>query len=300
MFEALSDAGHSWNVYYDIFPTALFMRNLREYPFNFHGISQFVDDCQTGSLPTYSFVEPSYFSLPGLGPANDQHPDHNVEDGEMFIKTIYEALRASPLWEKSALIVTYDEHGGFFDHSPTPLDGIPNPDGIFSAPPYNFKFDRLGIRVPTIIVSPWVAKGLLVHEPTGPTPTSHFEHCSVMATLDKVLNVPGLPLNKRDAWAGTFETMFNLTSPRTDCPKHLPNPPKPKISRKTLYETPVNDLQLGMLETVNFLHGKKDDISEFKTEQDAAMYAHTGVQQFLAKKKMEMLNIPSDYAERKC
>jgi phospholipase C len=291
MFTALGDAGYSWKVYYDVFPSALFMRELREYPFNFHGTAQFVDDCASGNLPFYSFVEPSYFSVPTSGPANDQHPDHNVEDGEKFIKKIYEALRASPLWNKTAFIITYDEHGGFYDHAPTPVVGVPNPDGIISAPPYNFTFDRLGIRVPAIIVSPWVQKGALVHEPEGPMATSQFEHCSVAATLKKLYNVPKLPLNKRDAWAGTFESMFtSLSAPRTDCPAHLPDPPTPREEdlpphKRNLPNKRLNDLQLGMVETANYLGGKVDDISVLKTEQEGGNYVLDRLTKFFEEKK---------------
>jgi len=92
--------------------------------------------------------------------ANDQHPSHEISQGEMFIKELYEAVRASPLWNKTALVITYDEHGGFFDHVPTPLN-IPNPDGKVSQDP-SFDFTRIGIRVPTIVISPWVKKRALL------------------------------------------------------------------------------------------------------------------------------------------
>ena len=81
---------------------------------------------------------------------------------------MYEALRASPLWESSALLLTYDEHGGFFDHVPPPSEGVPNPDpssgadGLSGSQPEAqtaFAFDRLGVRIPTVLVSPWVRRG---------------------------------------------------------------------------------------------------------------------------------------------
>lgn len=75
------------------------------------------------------------------------------------LQKVYEALRASPQWDESLLLVTYDEHGGFFDHVPTPVTGVPNPDGITGPPPFNFGFDRLGVRVATLAISPWVEKG---------------------------------------------------------------------------------------------------------------------------------------------
>lgn len=62
--------------------------------------------------------------------ANDQHPDHDVRAGEALMKEVYESLRASPQWNQTLLIVTYDEHGGYWDHVPTPLAGVPSPDDI--------------------------------------------------------------------------------------------------------------------------------------------------------------------------
>lgn len=72
---------------------------------------------------------------------------------------MYEALRASPQWNQTVMIVTYDEHGGYFDHVPTPVRGVPSPDGIVGPEPFLFGFDRLGVRVPAIVVSPWIDKG---------------------------------------------------------------------------------------------------------------------------------------------
>jgi len=99
----------------------------------------------------------------------------------MFIKELYEAVRASPLWNKTALVITYDEHGGYYDHVPTPLN-IPNPDGKVSQDP-SFDFTRIGIRVPTVIISPWVKKGTIVHAPNG---SGQYEHSSVPATFKNI------------------------------------------------------------------------------------------------------------------
>ncbi|CAK9158142.1 unnamed protein product [Ilex paraguariensis] len=122
-------------------------------------------------------------------------------------------------------IIIYDEHGGFFDHVPTPVTGVPSPDGIVGPEPYNFQFDRLGVRVPAIIISPWIEKGTVLHGPSGPYPTSEFEHSSIPATVKKIFNLPEF-LTKRDAWAGTFEDVLSRNSPRTDCPATLPEPVK--------------------------------------------------------------------------
>ncbi|KAK7827543.1 non-specific phospholipase c2 [Quercus suber] len=140
----------------------------------------------------------------------------------MFVKEVYETLRASPQWNETLLVITYDEHGGFYDHVPTPVSGVPNPDGIVGPQPFNFKFDRLGVRVPTIVISPWIEKGTVVHGPKGsPFPTSEYEHSSIPATVKKLFNLSSPFLIKRVEWAGSFEgfvTVQTKKEPRTDCP----------------------------------------------------------------------------------
>ena len=118
------------------------------------------------------------------------------------------------------------EHGGFYDHAPTPLNDVPNPDGLISESPY-FLFDRLGVRVPTIMISPWIPKGLVVSEPLegqGPEPSSRYEHSSVPATVRRLFNITE-SLTRREAWAATFEHILSLPVARTDCPLTMPEVP---------------------------------------------------------------------------
>jgi len=105
--------------------------------------NNFLKDARGGTLPSVSWVDPNFFKFPlgldGPAEANDDHPPHDVLLGQRFIHVVYEALRRSPQWERLLLIVTYDEHGGFYDH---------------------VKPKRpLGPRVPTLLISPWVARG---------------------------------------------------------------------------------------------------------------------------------------------
>ena len=121
-------------------------------------IKDFYDDLAIGDIPDLTWIEPSYFNGPKKHhKATDQHPDHDVSLGEKLIKDVYEALRSSSLWNETALVITYDEHGGFFDHVKPPTN-IPNPDGRNSTDD-PFDFTRLGVRIPTVVVSPWVRKG---------------------------------------------------------------------------------------------------------------------------------------------
>jgi len=95
-----------------------------------------------------------------------------VTSGERLIKFVYESIRASSCWTKSALIITYDEHGGFYDHF-VPPGGVAAPGDV--APKYGFDFTQLGVRVPAIVVSPWIPKNLIDH--------TTYDHTTVLATL---------------------------------------------------------------------------------------------------------------------
>jgi phospholipase C len=156
-----------------------------------------------------------------------------VVDGELLIKSVYEALRASPLWNETVLLVAWDEHGGFYDHVPPPSVGVPAPDNQTCVDcPFAFGFDRLGVRTPALIVSPWVQKGQVISTPPAqykPTPSSQMELSSIPATLHHLFGTPNF-LTARDAWAVPLHWVWNstyshLTAPRTDCPTELPSPP---------------------------------------------------------------------------
>ena len=135
-------------------------RNLRKlkYVGNFHPFDlSFKEHCKKGNLPNYVVIEQRFWDL-HVVTANDDHPSHDVSVGQNFVREVYEALRSSPQWEQMLFIITYDEHGGFYDHVPTPVVGVPSPDGLVGNN-FNFQFDRLGVRVPTFFISPWVEPG---------------------------------------------------------------------------------------------------------------------------------------------
>src|SRR5215510_5992689 len=115
----------------------------------------FVATARTGTLPAVSFIEPDYIELPD---GNDDHAPADMMKGQILIATIVKALIESPQWKETLLIVTYDEHGGFYDHMPLPLE-ITAPDGMATGrliPPLANGERRLGVRVPAFIVSPLV------------------------------------------------------------------------------------------------------------------------------------------------
>ena len=168
-------------------------------------MDNFYKDLSSGGLAQYTLIQPTLSTGPPPGGgSNWQHPDGSVEAGEALIEKIYTALKASPYWDDSLFIITYDEHGGFFDHAPTPTEGIPAPDAVLA--PNGFAFDSLGVRIPTVAISPRIPKGTVVHAPTGasaPTPTSQYESTSIISTANKIFGIAG-SMTARDAWAGTF------------------------------------------------------------------------------------------------
>ncbi|KAM7280898.1 hypothetical protein ACFE04_008032 [Oxalis oulophora] len=286
IFESLEESGFSFGIYYQYPPSTLFYRNLRKLKYldNFHEFDlHFKNHCKEGKLPNYVVIEQRWFDLLKI-PANDDHPSHDIAEGQNFVKQVYEALRASPQWNEMLFVIIYDEHGGFYDHVSTPVKGIPSPDDMVGPAPYNFKFDRLGVRIPAFLISPWIERGTLLHGPLGPNPTSEFEHSSIPATVKKIFNLKNF-LTKRDAWAGTFETVLNRSTPRTDCPETLPEPVK---MRNTL---PKEDAQLSEFQeelvqlsaTLNGDHHKDiypDKLVENMTVAEAAKYCENALKKF--------------------
>lgn len=185
----------------------------------------FFKDLTDGTLPEYVLIEPR-MATSHAGPSNWQHPDNSVSAGEALIREVYQALRASKYWNESLLVITYDEHGGFFDHQHPAHSGVPAPDKMKSWD--GFDFTRLGIRIPTVMVSPWIAKGSVIGEPTGaraPTSTSQYDATSIISSANKIFGITE-HMTERDAWSGTFHDLVDgVQSPlREDCPMTLPAP----------------------------------------------------------------------------
>lgn len=161
IFDSLDENNLTFGIYYQNIPATLFYKSLRKlkHIVKFHDYAlKFKLHAKRGKLPNYVVVEQRYFDV-NLFPANDDHPSHDVAEGQRFVKEVYETLRSSPQWNEMAVLITYDEHGGFYDHVPTPVSHVPSPDGIVGPDPFYFSFDRLGVRVPTFLISPWIDKG---------------------------------------------------------------------------------------------------------------------------------------------
>jgi hypothetical protein len=129
------------------------------------------------------------------------------------------------------LSATDDDGGGFYDHVTPPSEGVPNPDSASgcqvpancSGHP-NFDFKRLGIRVTSYVISPWIPKNLAIQRPTGPQETSQWDLTSNVATAKNLFGLKTF-LTKRDAWSGSMTELLTLDEPRDDCPLHFPEGP---------------------------------------------------------------------------
>ncbi|MDR3702943.1 MAG: alkaline phosphatase family protein [Candidatus Sulfopaludibacter sp.] len=171
----------------------------------------FANDLQ-GSYPySYTFIEPSYNATGDYNCSTSQHPLDDVTRGEALIKCTYEAIRNSPLWPDSLLIVTWDEHGGFYDHA---APGAAMPPGDQSPrSSYGFTFEQYGGRVPAVIVSPRIPQNLIDHRV--------YDHASIPATLENLFGL--VPLTRRDAAANELSPLLSLATHR-DTPSTLPAP----------------------------------------------------------------------------
>jgi phospholipase C len=221
IYESLDRHGLAWRVYHgDPFPqvTALSVMDLETMRTHFRRVDELRADLEDESFSaSYVFIEPNYGLLePPLGDfkcGNSQHPTDDVARGDGLVKQVYEAIRQSPHWASSLLVITHDEHGGFFDHVPPP-PGVP--PGDVTDPANNrhgFQFDQLGVRVPAVVVSPWIPFNLVDH--------TTYDHTSLLASVERLYGLP--PLTNRDAQANDFLHLLSATTPR-DAPETLPDP----------------------------------------------------------------------------
>eukprot|EP00658_Telonema_sp_P-2_P028904 TRINITY_DN2205_c0_g1_i8.p1 TRINITY_DN2205_c0_g1~~TRINITY_DN2205_c0_g1_i8.p1 ORF type:complete len:314 (+),score=62.36 TRINITY_DN2205_c0_g1_i8:241-1182(+) len=265
VLRSYEDAGLSWKMYYeDSLAWAIFLADVQRNSSKPHlrEMDEFYQDAAAGTLANFTFIEPRISPNPNathaksFGLANHQHPTASVMEGERWMRDIYTAIRKSPSWEKTLLILTYDEHGGFYDHVPPPQDGVPSPDGICTKE--GFAYTRLGVRVPTIAISPWIKKGTLVHLPPTdqrPKNNSEYELCSIPATLRSMYPQLGGALNARDSWAGTFEHLLS-DELRTDCPVELPVvPPPPEHELERQLVRPIDEHADGVVKVLCELTG---------------------------------------------
>jgi len=286
VYELFQEKGLTWAIYFHDLHDLLQFRKLAPTKEHFRRFDRWEADVAAGNLPSYTFLFPRFMNARapdgGALQANSQHAPEDVRFADHLIADVYDALAANPdLFRQSALVITYDEHGGFYDHvlpgpAPNP-DGqnSPNPDDRATFPIPFFAFDRIGLRVPAVIVSPWIAKGTVEHR--------QLQHTSIIKTVSDLFGLNG-PLNRRDQSATSFADLFqNAGQPRSadDMPRKLNRPPLEEGLESVVAGVPLHpadepldslteDWALGML---SLLDGGLESVEEVPTTQGEAAAA---------------------------
>lgn len=282
IYNLLEDAGISWRIYYGgaflACNALLIQERLWEFvPLkkHFFAMNQFLEDAtKPGGLPAYTFIEPNLICSKEYGPENDYHPAYAVIDtgeptdvryGELLVHQVYEALRNSPDWERTLLVIVFDEHGGTYDHVP-PAPACPSPDGVIvpATEPggSGFDFKRYGVRVPAVLVSPLIEQGTVCN--------TVFDHTSILRTVANRWLGKHVHLNERDKCANDFGEVLNLTAPDLNRPPITMNPVPPfaGCSAKPLSEL-QKQLLLAAKQHIERITGGVVDISQVHTTQQA-------------------------------
>lgn len=218
VYQQLDAAGASWRVYYSdvatiwgIYPELGFSMIDHFRPF-----TQLAADLAAGDVVDVTYVEPAFYDSGSVYERNDEHPPTNPQKGQIWVAARIGEIMNSGAWPRSAIILTYDEHGGFHDHVPPPPacepDGFDMVYGDLS-PVTNFRFDRLGIRVPLTVISPFAKRGYVSHVPT--------DHTSILRLLQARFGLPAM--TRRDANAWPLLDMFDFAHPDLSVPA-LPTP----------------------------------------------------------------------------
>ncbi|NQY05438.1 MAG: phosphoesterase [Flavobacteriaceae bacterium] len=215
---------------------------------------------QGNGLPEYTFLEPVWGSK-----GNSQHPNYNVAAGEQYLYDIYQALRDSSYWEDTLLIITYDEHGGCYDHI-TPPEGATSPPAKSKA--FGFDFDRFGIRVPTLLISPWIEAGT-VYRTSGNVP---LDHTSILATIHELFGTTYL--TDRDKNAPHVLDVLTLDKVRTDNPIEGVVVPQDNPALKDMdHASQIQHMHAAALTNkYNRETGESKETPSFKTEDEANQY----------------------------
>jgi len=184
-----------------------------------NSLRSFASDLQGPYPYPYTFIEPHYGDVVSGSYAggSSQHPMDDVYGGEHLLASVYAAIRNSPYWNTSLLIVTYDEHGGLYDSVAPPVARAPGDNPDYGYNKHGFNFEQYGVRVPAVIVSPLVTAGTVDHTP--------YDHSSVPKTLERLFGLNHL--THRDEAANDVVHLLSSATPRPDCPTSLDSPAPP-------------------------------------------------------------------------
>jgi phospholipase C len=214
IYDRFTDKDISWKIYHGDVPQSLVLSHQQTIANSarYEWLDQFFEDA-TGpenGFPAYSFIEPNYLHIPYEPPQNDDHPPHSTLPAQALLGRVYNALRKNvDLWNSTLLVVLYDENGGFYDHVSPPGAVPPDEEGRD-----DWTFDRMGVRVPALLISPWVKPGVL---------STTFDHTSLLKYLTDKWGLG--PLTARVAQAQTFADAIRTSGqPRTDTPESVAAP----------------------------------------------------------------------------
>jgi phospholipase C len=199
IWDRLKAKGVSGTYYFSDIPFAILLGKHRPTMASF---TQFLTDAGAGTLPHVSFVDPRFMNE-DKGLSNDDHPHADIRAGEDFMNQVYDAVRTSPLWPNTVLVITYDEWGGFFDHVPPG-----------HAPDVRRKTSLRGFRVPTLVISPFARRGHVSHKT--------FDHTSILKMIEWRWNLK--PLTPRDQHAHNLATVLDFANPDTSSPTYAVPP----------------------------------------------------------------------------
>lgn len=231
--------------------------------FDVHRLRHLERELEHGVAARYTFIEPAYgeVAFNTYRHGSSQHPMDGLAAGDRLVARVYQAIRNSKLWPRSLLIITYDEHGGFYD-SGNPEQGAPPPGDGTGPNPHNFDFSVYGVRVPAVIVSPLIAKGTVDH--------GLYDHSSVLATVEKAFGLK--PLTDRDATArDLLHLLAGPLRPDSDCPSQLPEAPGPvaAIEVDEPVEAPADEPVEDRSNLQAFLHIVAQAHGELETKSEA-------------------------------
>jgi len=280
IFGLLTRHNLDWRIYgYDAEPlTRMTFPDITNAPETHFGLfTDFQAAAAAGTLPTYTFLEPSWEPT-----GNSQHPNYNVALGERLIHDVYYALRDGPGWNQTLLIITYDEHGGCYDHVSPPTNAVP-PDNDVGE--YGFDFKRFGVRVPTVLVSPLIAAGTVFRVAANSMP---LDHTSILKTVEQRWSLP--PLTARDAAAPGIGAVLTLKTPRTDDP--LQGVTVPEAKESSVCEHRPSHLQQVLAELVAKLPdpdaagGTHHQMPPLRTDSEYRTYIEERVAAWKASRKI--------------
>jgi len=166
--------------------------------------SHFLEDCAAGTLPQVSYVDPRFLQEES-GTSNDDHPHADIRNGEVFMNEVYDAVRNSPNWKHTVLVITFDEWGGFFEHVPPPTAPIPPASAAAGDAD-----GRLGFRVPALVISPYAPRGVVSH--------AQFDHTSILRMIEWRWGLD--PLTQRDATANNLALALDFGKPNRIAPAY--------------------------------------------------------------------------------